>query len=64
MAAFDRLKRRPDFLRVAGTRRKSVTPGLILQARPRAAAEPGVFRVGFTVSRKVGGAVARNRARR
>jgi len=64
MAAFDRLKRRPDFLRVAGTRQKSVTPGLILQARPRAAAEPEVFRVGFTVSRKVGGAVARNRARR
>ena len=64
MAAFDRLKRQPDFLRVAGARRKSVTPGLILQARPRAAAEPEVFRVGFTVSRKVGGAVARNRARR
>jgi len=64
MAALDRLKRRPDFLRVAGARRKSVTPGLILQARPRAATEAEVFRVGFTVSRKVGGAVARNRARR
>ena len=64
MAAFDRLKRRPDFLRVAGTRQKSVTPGLILQARPREAAEAETFRVGFTVSRKVGGAVARNRARR
>ena len=66
--AVGRLKRRPDFLRVAAARRKRVMPGLILQARPRGASgsvdgEPSP-RVGFTASRKVGGAVERNRARR
>jgi ribonuclease P protein component len=40
-----------------------VTEAFILQARPSEA--PGtVVRVGFTASRKVGGAVVRNRARR
>ena len=67
--AVSRLKRRPEFLRVAGARRKWVAPGLILQVRRYAADEfgPGAapgFRVGFTVSRKVGNAVTRNRARR
>lgn len=65
--AVGRLKRRPDFLRVASGRRRWVTPGLILQAWARAdaaGAEPGPPRVGFTASRKVGNAVARNRARR
>jgi ribonuclease P protein component len=73
-----RLKRRPDFLKVAAARTKWVTPGLILQARRRpstpASGEPrtaaagdspeDLVRVGFTVSRKVGDAVRRNRARR
>lgn len=64
-----RLKRRPEFLKVAATRRKWVAPGLILQARRHGADEadpPGAapLRVGFTVSRKVGNAVQRNRARR
>lgn len=70
-----RLKRRAEFLQVAAANRKWVAPGLILQVRsqpsperesddaPRAAQlEP--VRVGFTASRKVGNAVARNRARR
>lgn len=64
-----RLTRRAEFLAVAGTRRKAVMPGLILQVRrhdgqqqPRED-EPAV-RVGFTASRKVGNAVIRNRARR
>ncbi len=59
--AVETLKRRPDFLRVARAGRKSVRPGLILQARPSDGAE---LRVGLTASRKVGGAVQRNRARR
>ena len=64
-AAVGRLKRRPDFLRVAASRRKCVMPGLILQA---AEMPPGTLshdiRLGFTASRKVGNAVERNRARR
>lgn len=64
-----RLKQRREFLRVASQGRKWVAPGLILQARHRKTAETGAetgsgFRVGYTVSRKVGGAVQRNRARR
>ena len=38
-------------------------PGLVLQARRRPGPD-GATRVGFTASRKVGGAVQRNRARR
>ncbi len=61
-AGLPRLKRRAEFLRVAAANRKWATPGLVLQAVERTAgAEP---RVGFTVSRKVGNAVRRNRARR
>jgi len=85
-----RLKKRADFLRVAGQRRKWATPGLILQAAPVPETEPGDatttadassigfqrfeegdaasigfhIRVGFTCSKKVGNAVARNRAKR
>lgn len=62
MAARPRLTRRAEFLKVAAGRRKFVAPGLILQAA--AGAEGASWRVGFTASRKVGNAVARNRARR
>lgn len=54
---------------VAGTRRKHVAPGLILQVRRHddrqrpANGEPPI-RIGLTASRKVGNAVVRNRARR
>ena len=57
-----RLKRRAEFLRVAATGRKLATPGLILQILSRTDAEPA--RLGFTVTRKVGNAVIRNRTRR
>ena len=56
------ITRRADFLRAARAA-KSSHPGLILQARDRG--EPsGPVRVGFTCSKKVGNAVARNRAKR
>ncbi len=61
--AVERLTRRPEFLRVAGSGRKWVTPGLILQTLDRSNATFGP-RVGLTASRRVGNAVARNRARR
>jgi ribonuclease P protein component len=60
--ALRRLKRRPEFLQVASTGQKAAVPGLVLQARDRADGE--ALRVGFTASRKVGGAVERNRAKR
>jgi ribonuclease P protein component len=56
------LKRRREFLAVAGTRLRWVTPAFVLQAGPRGA--PEEIGVGFTASRRIGGAVARNRARR
>ncbi|HXV26087.1 MAG TPA: ribonuclease P protein component [Alphaproteobacteria bacterium] len=60
-----RLTQRPEFLKVAASRRRWVTPGLILQVAESSAAGPqSLFRLGFTASRKVGGAVQRNRARR
>lgn len=64
-----RLLKRPEFLAVAGTRRKWAAPGLILQVRAhddrqRPVAGDVLVRVGYTASKKVGGAVQRNRARR
>jgi len=65
-ALLGRMTRRPEFLRAAASRRKWVAPGLILQAYKRKAEEPPgeAVRLGLTASRKVGGAVVRNRARR
>jgi len=61
-----RLKKRREFLAVAGAKRKWATPGMVVQVRKRRSGEAGddVVRVGFTTSRKVGNAVIRNRARR
>ena len=66
MPAVARLKRRPEFLTVAASRRRWVAPGFILQAarRPEDSELPLAPRIGFTASRKVGIAVKRNRARR
>ncbi|WP_118133731.1 ribonuclease P protein component [Oceanicella sp. SM1341] len=56
------LKRR-DFVAASKARRQAM-PGMIVQARRRAPGEAEGIRVGFTCSKKVGNAVARNRAKR
>jgi ribonuclease P protein component len=58
-----RLKTRPQFLAVAGARRKYAVDGLVLQGMPRGDDDPAIG-LGFTATRKVGNAVVRNRARR
>ena len=57
------LKRRAEFLACARAR-KAHTHGMVVQGRQRRPGEAEGIRVGFTASRKVGKAVARNRARR
>jgi len=57
----ERLRQRRDFL-AAATGASAPTAGFVLQERQRDDAGPA--RVGFTVSKKVGGAVERNRVRR
>jgi ribonuclease P protein component len=55
------LRRRQDFLAAAqGPSRAS--PGVVVQMRRREDGDPA--RVGYTVTRKLGGAVTRNRIRR
>lgn len=59
----DRLRTRADFLRAARTIRCSKS-ALTLEMAPTPEPKDGRVRVGFTASRKVGGAVERNRAKR
>ena len=56
------LKNRSDFLAAARARRQG-TGSMMVQARDRRDGD-GAIRVGFTCSKKVGNAVARNRAKR
>jgi ribonuclease P protein component len=56
------LKRRADFLRLAAKGRKLARPGFVLQLlRTESEAQ---LRAGYTATKKLGNAVARNRARR
>ncbi|ODU67049.1 MAG: ribonuclease P protein component [Lautropia sp. SCN 66-9] len=57
-----RLTRRAEFLRVAAKGKRAPVHGLVLQALARDDAMPA--RLGFTVTKKVGNAVIRNRTRR
>jgi ribonuclease P protein component len=59
--ALERLRQRADFL-AAATGAKAPVSGFVLQALDRR--EDGPVRVGFTVSKKVGNSVERNRVRR
>jgi ribonuclease P protein component len=56
------IRKRADFLAANGGRRAS-TPGFVLLVRDRKDADPAM-RVGFTVTKKIGGAVVRNRMKR
>jgi ribonuclease P protein component len=56
------IKKRGDFL-AANAGRRASTPGFILLVRHRGDADPAM-RVGFTVTKKIGGSVVRNRMKR
>jgi ribonuclease P protein component len=63
----DRLTRRPEFLAVAASGLRYATSSVVVQALPPAgspAPPRASARFGFTATRKLGGAVIRNRARR
>ena len=55
------IRQRRDFL-AANKGRRVVTPGFILLVRPRDDSDPA--RAGFTVTKKIGNAVVRNRMKR
>ncbi len=65
MAAFappETFKRRADFLAMAQRGKKLARPGFVLQFLATDDGAP--LRVGYTATKKIGNAVARNRARR
>lgn len=64
VVAVQTLKKRAEFLRVRGGARFA-TPSFVLETRARAAGpDANGARFGFTVTKKLGGAVIRNRIRR
>jgi len=58
----DTLRQRADFLRLAARGRKIAKPGFLMQIC--AGTPKADLRVGYTATKKLGNAVARNRARR
>jgi ribonuclease P protein component len=59
--SWDTLRHRADFLRLQQQGLKWVTPAFVVYAKPFESTRP---QVGFTVTKKLGGAVTRNRIRR
>lgn len=62
VCAVETLRNRPDFLRTAQGKRQG-TGSFMLQGRARGD-DKTLVRIGFTASKKIGNAVARNRAKR
>jgi len=56
------IKKRADFL-AANAGRRAATPGFVLLVRDRKDSD-SAMRIGFTVTKKIGGAVVRNRMKR
>ncbi len=57
----ERLKKRADFLHLTSNGRRAVAAGMVVQRLPNRLEKA---RIGFTVTKKIGNAVARNRVRR
>ncbi len=62
------IKHRADFVAAAACNRKFVKPSVVIQCRERPLDAPFIhpeaIRAGFTATRKLGGAVIRNRVKR
>lgn len=65
MTSFITLKKRQEFKKISNQGKRWITSGFILQCLSQDQLLPlNQIRFGFTASRKIGGAVQRNRARR
>ena len=59
------IKKRVDFLKVSKSGKKIFTKGFILQKYKRSMdSEKDTIRIGFTITKKIGGAVIRNKIKR
>ena len=61
MYCFEKIKQNSDFRRIYGRGRSFVHPAFVIYAMKN---QKGKNRLGITVSKKLGGAVLRNRAKR
>ena len=58
------LKKRADFVNIAKNGKKAVSKGIVLQTIKNTENPSGIINVGYTVTKKVGNAVIRNRIKR
>jgi len=59
------IKKRVDFLKVSKNGKKIFTKGFVLQKYKRTMdSEKDTIRIGFTITKKIGGAVVRNKIKR